>query len=197
MTPYESSHSDAALLALVAKIASALHPADPIRLTQAEFDASKPADCPGAKQISRRTKLPWKRVGATSLPGGSSTHVVAIRRRARQGSDLTVRRAADSLRIVAAELGPETVRPDEYEQARNRLVAKKRGIARERLEARLLTHGQIGKIGWDEALAAAGLAPRVRTPRAPQATMADIVEVFLEERGYLPTGDQMRRFCQE
>lgn len=102
-----------------------------------------------------------------------------------------------ALQLIARRLEVTTLRPAQYEEARQEMLKKSRGRHREELMERLHAAGAIDAHGWDELLASAGLVPRKREGVSPGLPVPDAVERFLEAQGRLPKLLELHRFAKE
>jgi hypothetical protein len=197
MTPsFAATKSDAELLALLGALAAGLHPNNPMALTQPEFDANKPSDYPAAKQVCRRLSMHWQQAIEMAIrKGGNPTHVIGIRTRVPRDPGASIERCADALRIVAAEIGADAALPDGYRTGRQQLLKKRSGQSRKQMASRLPTVGQISRLGWRQVVQEAEITAASNARRG--MTMADILEIFIEERGYIPPSKELHRFGQE
>lgn len=193
-TTFRSAYaSDRALLDAVRAVALAARPADPARCSQRPFnDARAGAGHPRlarADQIAKTVGGPWPDLLEVIFdPTRNELHWVALRGRDTRARTLTLDAAAAALAYSATLIGSRTVRPAAYERAVGPLRA-----ADERRRAHggavpflLPTAAQIEHaVGWDAALAAAGLDPRLASGGRRGVARADALEAFLVAHGYL------------
>lgn len=198
--------SDAELLALVRVVATHVSDEQPTTVSKRAFDDGRaPARalrCPTASNLCRHFASSWPALLELAFRGESVVRTSASRRRAKsahEGEGVSRETAITALAIIAARLGRRTLRPDDYQAAREELLAKARRAHREALERRLPTVGQVSWFGpWDDLLELAGLEHRANdTNQIRSVPVEDAVERFLIAQGYLPGRKEMQRFARE
>lgn len=171
---------------------------DPTQVSQCEFDRARSElaiKCPRASDLSKRFGLPWHDLLEKA---NRDNHAFRTLRQAEKGYEpARVNRATcvAAVRLAADQLGQNTLLPREYEAQRNQAISDSRGSTRDRLEARWPVLSQIKGFGWSGMLRDAGLA----TPSANQPwaiNEVDLMELFLECRGYAPTMKEATRFAK-
>lgn len=200
---FRSRYDLRGLVDVVAAVARASSPETPEGVSQRAYDAARKAagfgDAPTAKQTAARIGIPWKEALALALDPARSVDSVLG---AREGEDdkpwLTSKDVCAALRIVARRLGKKTLKPVEYRLERKRMLDAAKRSYRHLSELSLPTEGQIERTvgSWDEALVAAGLAPRPRATAGTGVPIVAALELFLETFGYLPSVSQLEGFAR-
>jgi len=192
-------HRPEVLLAIVRDVLLAADAQAPDTVSQRAYDAAR-ADAghpksPRADRIAARLGVPWPtlrdRVANHKNPG----YALALANKQRARRVLTLAEAAAAIRTAASRLGVEQLSPDDYERARQEVNAD---IARRhRHAAHIAPLPSVDTIrvglGWDQALAASGLAPKP-TPRRVAMPRWRAVVLFVEHYGFRPTLYEVRWF---
>jgi hypothetical protein len=174
--------------------AAALANKSPLDVIQDEYDSARvPAGYATSKRAWRivgQLGTTWDKLKATLLLDGAEyTRTIAQfdwRERRAFSDDVIIK----ALRVVALRLSVDTLRPDPYDKELERLNREERARYRHGagVAASFPFSPQIdSQFGWDAALALAGLEPRTGAPRVKGLPAIDVVEMFLEDLGYLPS----------
>jgi hypothetical protein len=189
--------------------AIALHcrPDAPQTVSQREFDRARPevpehARAPSARQICSRLGVSWcPLLSALFEPSRDVGKFVSHKQRTGTDHQLSEHQIRLALRVVAARLDVPTLRPAQYDTARQQLLAANRR-RRHRGNAPILpTVNQLERAAgdWDHALQLAGL--QARPPAAGTGSHRSVVSYheairrFLETQGAMPTSTQLERFA--
>jgi hypothetical protein len=177
----------------------------PLDVIQDDYDAARgPAGHPTSKRawrVAAQLGTTWKKAKEVALlDGGSYTSAVrALEWRDRVAFEETM--IVFALRTIALRLGVRTLRRDDYHEELARFLREEqaRWLHEGGIAAAFPNETQIDhQVGWDAALALAGLEPRGGVPFLKGAPAIDVVEMFLEELGYLPTSfKELARYAAE
>lgn len=185
--------------------AAALVGISPLDVIQDDYDAARgSAGHPSSKRawrVAAQLGTTWKKAKEIAmLDGGSYTSAVrALEWRERVAFEDVV--VVLALRAIAARLGVRTLRRDDYTNELAELLREERarwlhggGVAAAFPNATQVDH----QVGWDAALALAGLDPRGGVPFLKGVPAIDVAEIFLEELGYLPASfKELARYAAE
>jgi hypothetical protein len=188
---FETGYDAALLVEAVRVIARHANPADPEAASPKSYEAARaPAghpSAPGARATRRALgNIGWYQLLHLAFHDERSLlHNVAVAQRP-AGRPVSTQEATVALRIVAARLRADTLRPHEYRAELEAMQQADPTVdlpTEDRIEVVLKTDTETG---WDRGLRLAGLAPRTAArPRAGlDATGA--VEMFLADVGCFP-----------
>jgi hypothetical protein len=183
---------------LVRKVALAASPEAPQTVSQRAFNAARSQvteHCPEAAYLVKRLRCPWQELLSLAFSDErTSNQSLLMRDREYTGSTASY---IGALQLMARRLEVTTIRPGQYEEARQEMLKRRRGRPRQELLERLPAAGSIDVRGWDEMLALAGLERRVREVRYKGIPIPDAIERFLEVQGRLPSLRELERFGKE
>jgi hypothetical protein len=192
-------YSNSELLMLVRQVALVASPDAPKTVSQRTFNAVRgrvvEEGCPEAAYLVKRLRGPWREVLALAFADEKNSLLSLANRGEANYADKATCVAA--LQLVARRLEINTLRPAQYEHAREELLRERRGRHRQELLERLPSAGVVDAKGWDELLAFAGLRPRTLDVRYTGIATSRAVERFLEAQGRLPSLRELRRFARE
>ena len=213
---FEAERTDLELFVAVGKVARALNPERPDRLSQPQFDryvAAHQDEFPGvpsARAIYMRVntgkhgQIGWKSIvrAACSSPKAARQTLVAARR-SEFDTPMSNRVVFFALSTIARLLGAASLTPGRYDDERQRIGESKERKSRA-LALLLPTANQIESFvgDWDEALAIARLEPRTveTVSRSERRSTGMEVSVaighYLEHHGLLPTRPDLRDFAK-
>jgi hypothetical protein len=197
---FQSRYDLRALVSVIAEVAKAADPKAPEKVSQRRYDEARTRaghpDAPTAKQTAARLGRPWSEVLALALSPAHAVDVAIGRFEGEEEQEwLSKEDVVFALQAVAQRLGKKTLLPVEYRQERRSMLkAAKRH--RHPSELSLPTEGQIERIAgsWDTALEVAGLKPRTKVEVAKGIPITAIIELFLEQWGYLPSVAQVEQY---
>jgi hypothetical protein len=190
-------YSDDRLLVAIRQVGEGIE--DPEKLTQREFDAlreAKGVTCPRAAAICARFGVSWTRIKEASFGdvGGSFRH---FRRTTAGNGVFPADREAciSAVRLAARQISSDTLLPRQYEKQRELALRGRRGDGRLQVEGRWPPVSQIAGFGWDQIVSEAGLAIRPAPELAKSMEVIDVMELFLEARGFVPNRRTIREFA--
>jgi hypothetical protein len=190
--------------------AIALHcrPDAPQTVSQREFDRARSevpehARAPSARQICSRLGVSWRPLlSALFEPSRDVGKFVSHKQRTGTDHHLSEHQIRLALRVVAARLDVPTLRPAQYDTARQQLLAANRRRRHRGNAPPLPTANQLERAAgdWDHALQLAGL--QARPPAAGTGSHRSVVSYheairrFLETQGAMPTSYPARALRQ-
>lgn len=186
------------LLSAIRQVCGHVSPNNPAKVSQREFDRARSEleiKCPRASDLVKRFGLPWRDLIEKA---NRESHAFRTLRQAEKGYEPARANRGTCVaaaRLAADQLGQNTLLPREYEEQRNRAIGETRGSTRERLEARWPVLSQIQGFGWEAVLTEAGLFKAPVNPRWG-IDGTDLMELFLECRGYVTTMKGADRFAK-
>lgn len=190
-------YGDDELVAAIRQIGEAVE--DPTALTQKQFDELREqmgVRCPRAAAICSRVGVSWAKVKESAFgdPADAFHHF----RRTSEGNPrfvATRQVCVAAVRLAARRISSPTLLPHEYERQREIALRRVRGANRLRAEARWPPVSRIKAFGWNEIASEAGLAIRPEPQRPKSMAVVDVMELFLECRGYVPRRTKIREFA--
>jgi hypothetical protein len=190
---FSRTFSDQELLAIVRDVAFFGRPADPVSISQRDYDQARSgpglANTPRAYRIAERLKTPWSRVVEIALAGDNRELAIGTRRTKRLRDDLGRDEVVHYLKRVAKHLGVEEMSIGQYEEGRAELIAvDSRRYRHGAQQVRLIPSGQmiVSKAGsWAKALSWAGLKTR-QEPTIKRYTAEQALDDFISDFGFLP-----------
>lgn len=193
MPAFQTAYSDDALLAAVRDVTAHLGPTDPLAVPPAAFDAARAGAghprLPAAKQISRRLRRGWyAALELAHAPGGADdAHGLGLHSRDEQ-QQLELDDVVIALRIAARRAELQTIWPARYDAEREAIAAAQRRAHRHGAPAVWMPPAQQieRQVGWDEALAAAGLERRTGDGGRRGVPMVEVMDRFVDDVGALP-----------
>jgi len=210
---FRSALDEHSLIGVVAEVTSHVRPDAPETVAPGPYDRALKADAdsatprwagaPSADATRRRlARLAWyELLELIHDPARSTGHYLALRRR-RAARSITTDEATAALQLVARALNQDSLRPHEYAQRRDALVAadSRAWAAGGHLDRHLPTAAQVDQAfrpegegsGWDHALQSAGLRWRSHATRRGLPPER-VVERFLTDIGCLPWGRRALR----
>lgn len=190
-------YSTGELVVSITKVCSGAGINSPLRVTQREFDAGRSTagvECPRASDLSDRFGMPWREL-VEKAHRPDAYQVLRLSEVGHQPIRASRNTCISAVKLAARRLDQETLLPREYAEERERAMAGTRGPALKRLECRWPVLSQIQKFGWEEILKEAGLSSAMRNP-SRRIDEVDLMELFLECRGYAPTMTAAVRFAR-
>ncbi len=198
---FETGYDTHRLTEVVRIVAREANPADPEAATPGAYEAARgPAgfpDAPGARATRRALgNLSWYQLLHLAFHDERSLeHNLGVADR-RDGRPVSEQEAVAALRIIAARLKANSLRPHEY-QAELDALEKQTGPTglptEERIEAVLNTEDEMG---WERGLRLAGLEPRAHTTPRRGVCREDAIEMFVEELSYVPNHPELKRYAK-
>jgi hypothetical protein len=207
-TRFRSPYDTRALPDAVRAVALRCCPEAPQTVSQRDFDRARAevpehAQAPTARQICTRLGVSWQPLLAALFePGRDIGKFVSHKQRATADQPLSEEHATAALRMIATRLGVPTLRPAQYDTARQELLAANRRRHRHGIALLLPTANQVERAAgtWDQALALAGLQTRgpAAGTGAHRSTVSyhEAIRRFLESQGAMPTFNELERFAR-
>jgi len=193
------SHSEREVLDAIAAAARLTHPADPVALTQAQFDNARdqvdPPGLPRAKSLARRFAMPWRRLVEISLePPERHTLLLGRLISQRDSPAPSLGQVLVALRQAAIRLGADTISQTTYDHARHLILnatarAMAQGADRDLMPTLTQIEGLLAtnNLTWAQACTQAGLRPPDANASRVQAMDADqAVAWFAQTIGLVP-----------
>jgi hypothetical protein len=192
-------YSNSELLLLVRQVALAASPDAPKTVSQRGFNAARSqvtGHCPEAAYLVKRLHSPWPELLSLAFADDEKLSMQTITHR-ELPPEADKATCVAALQLVARRLTVSTLRPAQYNEAREALLKTSRGARKRELQERLPSGNAIDRKGWDELLSLAGLTPRVREVLYTGLCIPDAIERFLEAQGFLPSLRELERFAKE
>lgn len=185
------------LVSAIRQACEHVNPDHPARVSQRDFDRARGElgiTCPRASDLAKRFDLPWRDLLEKANRDGDAFRTLRLAEKGYEPARANRDTCVAAVRLAADQLGQGTLLPREYQSQRNQTIARSRGNTRERLESRWPVLSQVQGFGWASVLAEAGLSEAPVNPRWGMDG-TDLMEIFLECRGYVPTLKGARRFA--
>lgn len=166
------------------------------RLTQRHFDALRVdaghPEAPSARQICARLGIGWDAVLELALERDDADRSIGVLEGVDRDEDLSLEVVVEALALIAGRLGQASLIPLEYRAECERLQGEQARRHRHGQQIELPTIGQIEHLlGWDRALALAGLEPRAPRPRRLGTPLAEALDRVIDLYGALPTKPEL------
>jgi hypothetical protein len=198
---FSRTFSDQELLAIVRDVAFFGRPADPVSISQRDYDQARSgpglANTPRAYRIAERLKTPWSRVVEIALAGENRELAIGTRRTKRLRDELGRDEVVHYLKRVAKHLGVEEMSIGQYEEGRAELIAgDSRRYRHGAQQVRLIPSGQmiVSTAGsWAKALSWADLKTR-REPLVKRYPLERALDDFIADFGFLPSRKNLERY---
>lgn len=199
------------LYAYVRDVALTANPSEPWKVSKRAFDAARRADERfagglSADGVQKRLGYPWSQLMAVVTDSARDPErSIAARNRREARPVISFEEAVAALRLVAARIGTNTLRPHEYDHARGQAVEREASawLHGRRLEKTLPTADQIDRAlrlhdpprTWDDCLRAAGLEARAVGGGRRGMSWPELIDMFMEELGFVPNWQQAKDFA--
>jgi hypothetical protein len=188
MPPFRSKYTQVALVGLVREAAMRLHPGDPTRLKQQEFDAVRAelgaGDAPTARAIAQRLQRPWGQItDIASRPPAEHARRLGTAQSDRGRTGLSLEQVLIRIRQAAAYLQVDELDRSDYMRAAKALARRDPSFPSiaQLEEVFRLQQGMT----WAQVCAEAGL--KAAGPRAhPALGIDELLATFIARVGAAP-----------
>jgi hypothetical protein len=201
MNRFAPRYSDQELLAIVAAVATHACPEEPLKLTQAGFNAAR--EEAGYRTVKRADHIveqigsPWPEILRLALEDNDSTQTLGARRRHHHTSPLTPAKISHALRRIAELLDSDNLSEHAYGIERDRLVEEDAdrwlhgGTLADLLPTAAAIVGAVGS--WEQAIIIAGLPPQ-RSEKLPVYPLESALNDFIINYGFAPTSRMLHDY---